>query len=194
MGVTNTPFLRPKMKIVWKNLHDIWVSKFDHSFPTTPWAMELHKSKFYNTHRHRTSPWRHTHRIYVFPMKRVRLSDRFLKGCQHDMNREWLHFMKLEGYQKLEIFIFFVSMSQDEWKMYPGWKDEVSNYLERRERTVGRSYLLSSFSPIIIIRIRVHYGTRIQRIFDFSKKMRPDPQINFWVSEHVPRCIERFKS
>ena len=41
--VIYTPFLRSKMKIVWKNMRDIKVSQFDFSLWTSPRARYLHK-------------------------------------------------------------------------------------------------------------------------------------------------------
>ena len=41
--VIYTPFLRSKMKIVWKNMRDIRVSQFDYSLWTSPRARYLHK-------------------------------------------------------------------------------------------------------------------------------------------------------
>ena len=65
--VIYTPFLRSKMKIVWKNMHDIRVSQFDSSLWTSPRARYLHKLNSFGFYGKRGSWWTK----YMFKVFRV---------------------------------------------------------------------------------------------------------------------------
>ena len=110
------PFLRSIMKIVWKILHDFRVSQFGSSLWTSPRAIYLHQSNCFGSYGKRASHWRS---VDMFCMMRVNTAYSVVDlttWYERETIRLWTHFVKLEGYQKLDYFIFCIFHAQDQWK------------------------------------------------------------------------------